>query len=217
LRGGIHRQWTPLAHALAAVGDRWTLLIVLALGVERVRLTRLQERLPGISTGVLSHHVQEMVTLGLLSRDRFPEVPPRVEVQLTDSGRELLPIASALARWGMRRVWSAPTDGDHVDVHAILVLLPALLDLASGLPDGFLDAIVMTDEGRTHHTFPILDGRLHPTSKDHRAPGAGTARIAGDEAAWVSALGPARDYANLRFTGSRRLGRQVLDELPRRA
>jgi DNA-binding HxlR family transcriptional regulator len=97
-----HIQWPPLARALGATGDRWTLLIALALAREPLRPVQLRERLEGISSGVLDRHLQQMVALGLLLRRRFKEMPPRVEIALTDAGRELLPIARALARWGAK-------------------------------------------------------------------------------------------------------------------
>jgi DNA-binding HxlR family transcriptional regulator len=56
------------------------------------------------SAGVLDRHLQQMVTLGLLLRRRFKEMPPRVEISLTEAGRELLPIADALARWGVKHM-----------------------------------------------------------------------------------------------------------------
>jgi DNA-binding HxlR family transcriptional regulator len=100
--------WTPLARALEATGDHWTFAIVLALAPGRTRLTHLRERLPGISTGVLSRGLTHMVGLGLVKRTRFKEKPPRVELELTDAGRELLPIAEALTRWGMRHMAALP-------------------------------------------------------------------------------------------------------------
>jgi DNA-binding HxlR family transcriptional regulator len=102
------RAWTPLARALDATGDRWTLAIVLALAPGSTRLTHLRERLPGISTGVLARGLSHMVGLGLVTRTRFKEKPPRVELELTEAGRELIPIAEALARWGMRHVDAPP-------------------------------------------------------------------------------------------------------------
>jgi DNA-binding HxlR family transcriptional regulator len=86
------------------MGDRWTLLIALALADDPQRPVQLQRRLPGISSGVLDRHLQQMVALGLLSRRRFKEMPPRVELALTQAGRELLPIAAALARWGVKHM-----------------------------------------------------------------------------------------------------------------
>lgn len=99
-----HSQWSPLARALGATGDRWTLSIVLALAGDPQRPVQLRHRLPGISAGVLDRHLQQMVTLGLLLRRRFKEMPPRVEISLTQAGRELLPIADALARWGVKHM-----------------------------------------------------------------------------------------------------------------
>lgn len=96
-------KWAvPLAHALGAMGDHWTLLITLALAQRPRRPVELQRELSGISSGVLDRHLQQMVSLGLLLRRRFKEMPPRVELALTDAGQELLPIARSLARWGAK-------------------------------------------------------------------------------------------------------------------
>lgn len=99
-----HSQRVALAQALSAAGDRWTLLIALALARDQQRPVELQRLLPGISSGVLDRHLQQMVALGLLLRNRFKEMPPRVELALTEAGRELLPIARALARWGAKHM-----------------------------------------------------------------------------------------------------------------
>jgi DNA-binding HxlR family transcriptional regulator len=99
-----HSQWLPLARALGATGDRWTLVIVLALAGDPQRPVQLRSRLPEISAGVLDRHLQQMVGLGLLLRRRFKEMPPRVELALTDAGRELLPIADALAQWAVKHM-----------------------------------------------------------------------------------------------------------------
>lgn len=97
-----HGQWTmPLARALSATGDRWTLLIAQALAQAPQRPVQLQRALPGVSSAVLDRHLQQMVALGLLLRRRFKEMPPRVEFALTQAGRELLPIVDALTRWGV--------------------------------------------------------------------------------------------------------------------
>jgi DNA-binding HxlR family transcriptional regulator len=205
-----HGQWTPLARALAATGDRWKLLIVLALMPGPVRLVRLQERLPGVSAGVLDHHVREMTALGLISRRRFREVPPRVEIELTDSGRELLPIAGALARWGMRWMWCDPCDGERVDVGALLLLLPVLLEAQTDVPDGFIETILLSPGGPVRSSFHV--GRSRVDEVEHE-PSA-TARIEGNERAWIAALGPARNDTGLHFTGEKRLGKMILGGLP---
>lgn len=223
-----HRQWTPLARGLIAAGDRWTLLIVLALGDERLRLSVLRTRLPGVSSGVLDHHLSRMVALGLLARERFRELPPRVEVELTESGAKLLPIAAALARWGMRYEWPAPDDRAKVRADAILRQLPALLEEAPGLPDGIVEFAVRPSEVSANgdsesdsqssgagdvsgHRFEVSNGRLHPAS-DTTAPAA--ARVEGDEASWIAALGPGADSSGLTFSGKRATAKRLLDALP---
>jgi DNA-binding HxlR family transcriptional regulator len=217
-----HRQWTPLARALGAAGDRWTLLIVLALANERLRLNALRTRLPGVSSGVLDHHLGQMVALGLLSRERFREMPPRVEVALTESGAELLPIAAALARWGMRHEWPMPESQAHVRADAILRQLPALLEEATDLPDGLVEVAVCTGdpdadaetsdpEGARHH-FEITDGRVRACT---RTEAQAIARVEGDEAAWVAAFGPNADISRLHFSGKRSIAKRLFDSLPR--
>jgi DNA-binding HxlR family transcriptional regulator len=204
-----HRQWTPLARGLAAAGDRWTLLIVLALGDERLRLSALRARLPGVSSGVLDHHLSQMIALGLLSRERFREMPPRVEVELTESAAKLVPIAAALARWAMRYEWPAPEDRVQVRADAILRQLPALLEEATGLPDGILEFAVLP---AGLHRFEISDGQLR-VADDCTA--AAVARVEGDDAAWVAALGPDADCTGLRFSGKRTNAKRLLNALPR--
>lgn len=206
-----HRQWTPLARALTATGDRWTLLIVLALSDETLRLSVLRARLPGVSSGVLDHHLSQMTALGLLSRQRFREMPPRVEVALTQAGSDLLPIAAALARWGMRYEWPPPPGSVYVRADAVLRQLPALLEEREDLPNGTVEAIIGAGEERTAHWFEIAGGRLRAASEQAAKA---TVRIEGDDQAWIAALGPARDYSGLQLAGRRQLGKRVLESLP---
>jgi DNA-binding HxlR family transcriptional regulator len=222
-----------LARTLAATGDRWTLMIALALAPGRMRLTHLHARLPGVSTGVLDRYVQQMVALGLVSRSRFKEMPPRVELELTAAGRELLPIAHALARWGMRHLWSPPQEHERVDVDSLLRLLPALLEETSDLPEGSVEAVVADVDPPIRHVYRCEGGCLrmvdptrgatpdpHEQDDDSAAlprdpPDAAMAHLHGDGEAWVAALGPAPDYGRLRITGDERLARRILDALPR--
>jgi DNA-binding HxlR family transcriptional regulator len=217
-------------------------MIALALAPGRMRLSQLHRRLPGVSTGVLERYLQQMVALGLVRRTRFKEMPPRVELELTEVGRELLPVAGALTRWGMRHQWSPPSEREQVDVWALLRLLPALLEEHAGLPEGAVEAYV-ADADPPLCCYRVRDGRLHideraraaaerphdpglgpdapvgPDAPDGPSPAAGelaTARLHGDGEAWVAALGPLGDYGRLRITGDRRLATQILDALHRR-
>lgn len=204
-------QWTPLARALSAAGDHWTLLIVLALAGRPQRPVQLRRRLAGISSGVLDRHIQQMVALGLLLRRRYREMPPRVELALTPAGRELLPIAGALTRWGMKHMWSEPQAREQVDMEALLGLLPVLLNDTEHLPDGTVELAVQGTERQTAWRFTIERGLVEPCEDNGDRP---QASVVGDARGWMAALGPERDYAGLRLSGHKGLARNLLDALP---
>jgi DNA-binding HxlR family transcriptional regulator len=206
-----HRQWTPLARALAATGDQWTLLIILQLASKPLRLSELRKYLPGISTGVLNRHLQQMVDLDLLARQRFRELPPRVEYKLTASGLALLPIVSALARWGMQYMWSDPQARERVDVGAVLRLLPTLLDQAQ-LPSGVVEMVVEKPDNLDRHLFNIDDGRLIAIAPAEMMP---WTCMTGEANAWVDALGPSYKATALEVTGDKQLAKAILGALPR--
>ncbi|HYF24944.1 MAG TPA: helix-turn-helix domain-containing protein, partial [Baekduia sp.] len=90
------------------------------------RFVELQRTLPGISTEQLRSRLNRMVADGLLTRQRYREVPPRVDYELTESARDLLPVVGAVARWGWRWAWGAPSEGEAVDVGAVLRTLPGM-------------------------------------------------------------------------------------------
>src|SRR5205085_10213398 len=120
-------QWSPDARALDLVGDKWTLWIVRDLAAGPRRFVELQRVLPGISTEQLRSRLNRMVADGMLTRKRYREVPPRVDYELTERARELMPILGELARWGYDWAWSAPRAGELVDISAIFRLAAGLL------------------------------------------------------------------------------------------
>src|SRR3954462_690417 len=138
-------QWSPDARALDLVGDKWTLLIIRDLAAGPRRFVELQRTLPGISTEQLRLRLNRMVADGLLTRQRYREVPPRVDYELTERSRELMPVIGALARWGYDWTWSGPRRGEEVNVGAVFRLAPGMIEAPAGM-DGVVDLIV---EGRT--------------------------------------------------------------------
>jgi DNA-binding HxlR family transcriptional regulator len=190
-------------------------MIVLALASGRTRLTNLHHRLPGTSAGGLERHVRQMVALGLVTRTRFKEMPPRVELELTDAGRELIPVAGALARWGMRNAWTAPGEREQVEIAVLLWTLPALLEEQATLRDGRLEALVAGTDPPVRRLYEIRRGRLGPAEQAAGASEQATVRIEGDEQAWIAAFGPCADHSRLRLTGDRQLAKEVIAALPR--
>src|SRR4029450_12909705 len=128
-----YNQWAPDARALDLVGDKWTLLIVRDLAGGRRGFAGLQRALPGIPTEQLRSRLNRMVADGLLTRQRYREVPPRVDYELTERSRELMPVIGALARWGYDWTWSAPRPGEDINIGAVFRLAPGMIETPAGM------------------------------------------------------------------------------------
>jgi len=94
-----------VAQCLEVIGEWWTMLIVrdAFLGVRR--FDDFQARL-GISRNVLTQRLRHLVDHGVLERVLYSEHPPRHEYRLTDKGRDLWPVLTAMRQWG--DAWEAP-------------------------------------------------------------------------------------------------------------
>ena len=99
---------SPLADALARVGDRWTLLVVAALLEREKRFNELSEELGGIAPNVLSGRLKLLGEQGLVVSRPYSERPPRFVYELTHSGRELAGALRLLADWGARTAGGEP-------------------------------------------------------------------------------------------------------------
>lgn len=83
------------------LGDKWTLLVVGMLEAGAVRYSELKNRVPGISQRMLTLTLKKLERDGLVRRESFPEIPPRVEYELTPLGHTLIPPAVAFATWAL--------------------------------------------------------------------------------------------------------------------
>lgn len=99
----ICRSSDPLAvrELLTKVGDKWTIFVVLSLDLlgGRARFSELERAVPGISQRMLSSTLKNLERDGLVTRELFPEVPPRVEYEMTDLGKSLLRPTQGLVDW----------------------------------------------------------------------------------------------------------------------
>src|SRR5690348_1369094 len=93
---------SPLAEALARVGDRWTLLVVEALLAGPLRYSDLLGQLPGIAANILSERLKRLERDGLLVARPYSDRPPRAAYELTAEGQELAGALRLLAHWGAR-------------------------------------------------------------------------------------------------------------------
>ena len=91
----------PVETTLMLISDRWIVLILRDLFTGTKRFGELKRSLSGISQKVLTAKLRDMESNGLLTRKVYPEVPPRVEYTLTETGESLKPILGAMFDWGM--------------------------------------------------------------------------------------------------------------------
>lgn len=90
----------PVASTVQLIGNKWKLLIIRNLLKGPQRFMELKNGVPGISQKVLTDNLRAMESDGIVSREVFAEVPPKVVYYLTDIGMSLLPIIDAMADWG---------------------------------------------------------------------------------------------------------------------
>jgi DNA-binding HxlR family transcriptional regulator len=90
----------PIAGALQLVGDRWTMLVVRDLFAGPKRTTELLEDLHPISSRTLMGRLREMEQDDLIVRNNYGGLPRRVEYELTERGRKLIPLLNALMKTG---------------------------------------------------------------------------------------------------------------------
>jgi DNA-binding HxlR family transcriptional regulator len=205
-----YNQWAPDARALDLVGDKWTLLIVRDLAGGPRRFVELQRVLPGISTEQLRSRLNRMVADGLVTRQRYREVPPRVDYELTERSRELLPVLGALARWGQTWVWTAPRDGEAIDVGAIFRVAPGLVYPPAGVAGVVEFSVRLPDGALRHYALTADHGAV--TIAEREVPDA-AAHVRGSERDWIAALGPDAARDALSIEGDKRLAGVMLDGL----
>ena len=93
---------------LDRVGDKWSLLVIAMLEqspTQRARFSELKRRIPGISQRMLTATLRSLERDGLLTREVFAEVPPRVEYELTTLGKKFMQPVRALVTW-LQANWS---------------------------------------------------------------------------------------------------------------
>lgn len=95
----------PAERAVRAVEGRWKIFIIYYLLEQTMRFAELQRAINAmqsraITAKMLTQELREMETDGLLHREVYPQVPPKVEYSLTANGQKLRPIIEAMSAWG---------------------------------------------------------------------------------------------------------------------
>jgi DNA-binding HxlR family transcriptional regulator len=89
-----------IIYSMNLIGGRWKLVILCKLQQRKLRFSELRKMIPNITERVLTLQLKELEKQGLLTRTVYPEVPLRVEYELTKHGRSLSPIWLQLEEWG---------------------------------------------------------------------------------------------------------------------
>jgi DNA-binding HxlR family transcriptional regulator len=99
----------PVRDVLARVSDRWSMLVMLFLDTGTLRFSALGRAIPDISQRMLSQTLRRLEEDGMLTREVFPTIPPKVEYSLTELGRSLLEPLKAMMQWA---------DANHASIRA---------------------------------------------------------------------------------------------------
>ncbi len=90
----------PVATAVQLIGNKWKLLIIRNLRPAPQRFTELKNGIPGISQKVLTDNLRALENDGIVDREIFAEVPPKVVYSLSELGKSLNPLFDAMTEWG---------------------------------------------------------------------------------------------------------------------
>jgi len=120
MRKQRHHSYTncPVEAALDVVGGKWKAVILFRLMEGTRRFNELRRLLPNVTQRMLTNQLRELERDGLVRREIYPQVPPKVEYSLTDLGRTLAPALRELRKWGDKHVLPKMEDGARSVVSA---------------------------------------------------------------------------------------------------
>ena len=90
----------PVTYTMSMIGGKWKPIILYLISKGANRFGILQRGIDGISKQMLTKQLREMEDDGILNREIFAEIPPRVEYSISEKGRSLFPIIDAMRSWG---------------------------------------------------------------------------------------------------------------------
>ncbi|MFA8433258.1 MAG: winged helix-turn-helix transcriptional regulator [Marinifilaceae bacterium] len=95
----------PVRGVLDRLGDKWSILVLMVLGeVEKIRFNELNKTIPDISQKMLTVTLRSLEADGLVKRTIYPQVPPKVEYEITERGASLLTHINNLTNWAIENM-----------------------------------------------------------------------------------------------------------------
>jgi DNA-binding HxlR family transcriptional regulator len=104
MKNKIENNLCPVTATITLIGGRWKPIILFNLSDRTRRFGEIAARIPTISRKVLSEQLKELEADGMISRQEFKEIPPRVEYSLTELGNSVRPLLIHMATWGQERL-----------------------------------------------------------------------------------------------------------------
>lgn len=104
IRGEVYSSDCPTRQVLDRIGDKWTTLVIGLLSEKALRFSELRRDIGGISQKMLTQTLRNLERDGLVNREVFPEVPPRVEYSLTHLGKTLCAPLEAIRKWAEENI-----------------------------------------------------------------------------------------------------------------
>ncbi|BCG63200.1 MAG: hypothetical protein methR_P0894 [Methyloprofundus sp.] len=90
----------PVEATMDVIGGKWKIIIIHHLIPETRRFSELRRLIPQVSQRMLTAQLRELETHGIVHREVYPQVPPKVEYSLTELGKSLEPILGVMHEWG---------------------------------------------------------------------------------------------------------------------
>lgn len=95
----------PVEATLEVIGGKWKVVILFHLFHDGThRFAEMRRKIPGVSERMLTQQLRELEEDGIVHREVYPEVPPKVEYSLTNYGKTLRPIAKVMCEWGQKHM-----------------------------------------------------------------------------------------------------------------
>ena len=91
-----------IASAMEIIGNKWTALILRDLASGPKRFGELEKSVGSINPRTLSQRLDDLENCGIITKQSFHEVPPRIEYTLTEKGKDLIPVLRQMAEWGTK-------------------------------------------------------------------------------------------------------------------
>ena len=110
---GDKKYYCTMELTLQVIGGKWKLIILHKLGQEgTMRFSEVKRSIPNITQKMLTQQLRELESDGVVRREVYAQVPPKVEYSLTELGESILPLIASLCHWGER--YAEWYDGQHM-------------------------------------------------------------------------------------------------------